>query len=167
MTNTTQGDLVKRLRKADEYKPLGHDGWEAADRIDELEAKLAQQDDLVQAAVAAALREAAEAAEGYYSGLGDWLARHGHSVSIRDYILALITPDAQAALDRVVAAERTMMPIATAPREGTHILVAPYGDPTDLQVSWFIDGEDRWANWSWSVEPSHWFPLPVIRKGGA
>ena len=123
--------------------------------------------DLVQAAVAAALREAAEAAEGYYSGLGDWLARHGHSVSIRDYILALITPDAQAALDRVVAAERTMMPIATAPREGTHILVAPYGDPTDLQVSWFIDGEDRWANWSWSVEPSHWFPLPVIRKGGA
>ena len=33
---------------------------QAADRIEELEAKLAQQDDLVQAAVAAALREAAE-----------------------------------------------------------------------------------------------------------
>ena len=29
-------DLVKRLRKVDEYEPLGHDGWEAADRIEEL-----------------------------------------------------------------------------------------------------------------------------------
>lgn len=29
-------DLIKRLRKADEYEPLGHDGWEAADRIEEL-----------------------------------------------------------------------------------------------------------------------------------
>ena len=25
--------LIARLRKADEYEPLGHDGWEAADRI--------------------------------------------------------------------------------------------------------------------------------------
>jgi hypothetical protein len=33
-------DLVKRLRMADEYLPLGHDGWEAADRIDELEVSL-------------------------------------------------------------------------------------------------------------------------------
>lgn len=33
MTN----DLVKRLRRADEYEPLGHDGWEAADRIEQLE----------------------------------------------------------------------------------------------------------------------------------
>ena len=29
-------DLIKRLRKADEYEPLGHDGWEAADLIEEL-----------------------------------------------------------------------------------------------------------------------------------
>jgi ATP-dependent Lon protease len=29
-------DLVKRLRRADEYEPLGHDGWEAADRIEQL-----------------------------------------------------------------------------------------------------------------------------------
>lgn len=29
-------DLIKRLRKADEYEPLGHGGWEAADRIEEL-----------------------------------------------------------------------------------------------------------------------------------
>jgi len=35
-------DLVKRLRRADEYEPLGHDGWEAADRIEELETKLAK-----------------------------------------------------------------------------------------------------------------------------
>lgn len=28
--------LIERLRKADEYEPLGHDGWEAADRIEQL-----------------------------------------------------------------------------------------------------------------------------------
>lgn len=33
-------DLVKRLRHADEYEPLGHDAWEAADRIEALEAAL-------------------------------------------------------------------------------------------------------------------------------
>ena len=36
-------ELIARLRKADEYEPLGHDGWEAADRIEALvkrEAKL-------------------------------------------------------------------------------------------------------------------------------
>jgi hypothetical protein len=37
---TEDDDLVKRLRMADEYLPLGHDGWEAADRIEALEAKL-------------------------------------------------------------------------------------------------------------------------------
>ena len=34
-------ELIARLRKADEYEPLGHDGWEAADRIEALTAKLA------------------------------------------------------------------------------------------------------------------------------
>jgi hypothetical protein len=58
-------------------------------------------DDLVHAAVAAALREAAEAVEDYCSDAPD-LSGHGHSVGIRDYILALI-PDGGAALDRVVA----------------------------------------------------------------
>jgi hypothetical protein len=33
---TDDNDLVKKLRMADEYLPLGHDGWEAADRIEEL-----------------------------------------------------------------------------------------------------------------------------------
>lgn len=32
----TDQDLIARLRKADEYEPLGHDGWEAADRIEEM-----------------------------------------------------------------------------------------------------------------------------------
>lgn len=31
-------ELIARLRKADEYEPLGHDGWEAADRIEQLAA---------------------------------------------------------------------------------------------------------------------------------
>jgi len=33
-------ELVKRLRRADEYEPLGHDGWEAADRIEALTEQL-------------------------------------------------------------------------------------------------------------------------------
>ncbi len=32
----TDAELIARLRKADEYEPLGHDGWEAADRIEAL-----------------------------------------------------------------------------------------------------------------------------------
>ena len=101
-------DLVKRLRQSwdvDRSIMSQTDQWmtereEAADRIEELEAKLAQQDDLVQAAVAAALREAAAAIQS-----DEMLSPVGaHRVSAR--ILTLITPDAQAALDRVVAAER-------------------------------------------------------------
>jgi len=34
-------ELIARLRKADEYEPLGHDGWEAADRIEALTEQLA------------------------------------------------------------------------------------------------------------------------------
>ena len=64
-------------------------------RIEELEAKLAQQDDLVQAAVAAALTEAAKIPD-------QWIGCE----PITSGILALITPDAQAALDRVVAEAR-------------------------------------------------------------
>ena len=55
-------DLVKRLRKADEYEPLGHDGWEAADII---EALIAERDALKSAqieAIRAALEAAAEVA---------------------------------------------------------------------------------------------------------
>lgn len=32
----TDEELCKQLRRADEYEPLGHDGWEAADRIEAL-----------------------------------------------------------------------------------------------------------------------------------
>jgi len=106
-------------------EPIGTD--ERLDRIEELEAKLAQQDDLVQAAVAAALREAAKQAEtrdakwmrekydiSYRKKRYNLLDVHNCenkfanilSEDIEDAILALITPDAQAALDRVVAAER-------------------------------------------------------------
>lgn len=95
-------DLMKRAREA--WKT--GDDWEAmvllrptANRIEELEAKLAQQDERVQAAVAAALREAAECCTG--SGT---IAIDG-PIAAKE-ILALITPDAQAALDRAVAAER-------------------------------------------------------------
>ena len=69
----------------------------------ECRTKLAQQDDLVQAAVAAALREAVAAVkkdadnDDISQGAAQWVS---------DTILALITPDAQAALDRALAAER-------------------------------------------------------------
>ena len=82
-------------------------------RCAELEAKLAQQDDLVQAAVAAALREAAKKCR-----QGDII----YADSAADHILALIAPDAQAALDRVVAA---------ALREAANACVNEYLD--DLQ----------------------------------
>lgn len=38
-------ELIARLRKADEYGPLGHDGWEAADRI---EALTKERDELIE-----------------------------------------------------------------------------------------------------------------------
>ena len=91
-------------------EPIGTD--ERLDRIEELEVKLAQQDERVQAAVAAALREAVEIyrklSEGSPVGAADGQTYHVRYVTGDEFaqnILALI-PDAQAALDRVVAAER-------------------------------------------------------------
>ena len=52
-------------------------------RCEELEAKLAQQDDLVQAAVAAALTEAADA-------VTEWLEEYPWHASLAQDILALI-----------------------------------------------------------------------------
>jgi hypothetical protein len=84
-------------------------------RCAELEAKLAQQDDLVQAAVAAALTEAAGVArlvrdtgdKAHALGIEENAAAYASAGEvIETRILDLITLDAQAALDRVVAAER-------------------------------------------------------------
>ena len=36
-------DLIKRLQRADEYEPLGHDGWEAATALSEAQATIARQ----------------------------------------------------------------------------------------------------------------------------
>jgi hypothetical protein len=66
MTDTKDDDLVKRALCALDDMQGRVDATklqvfqECIDRIEELEAKRAQQDDLVQAAVAAALREAAK-----------------------------------------------------------------------------------------------------------
>jgi hypothetical protein len=117
-------DLVKRLKiMALDIEMLEKLAWgsdsalmrEAAARIEELEAKLAQQDDLVQAAVAAALTEAAGVArlvrdtgdKAHALGIEENAAAYASAGEvIETRILALITPDAQAALDRVVEAER-------------------------------------------------------------
>jgi hypothetical protein len=46
----TDEELIARLRKADEYEPLGHDGWDAADRIKALTEQLtAARDDAKEA----------------------------------------------------------------------------------------------------------------------
>ena len=85
-------DLEDKLRKSalQELSALGQ-ASEAYQAQLAAEAKLAQQDDLVQALVAAALREAALIARASFDG------EIGY-----DEILDLITPDAQAALDRYV-----------------------------------------------------------------
>ena len=78
------------------------------------EEKLAQQDDLVQAAVAAALREVVDIAMRYHADALKWAKKvrgledhigETDTFKVAQDILDLITPDAQAALDRVVAAE--------------------------------------------------------------
>ena len=120
MSDTTHDDLVRQMNDArdfpantcgasrhaamiaealcsgDDYPMLAeepdHCGGSIAATVAalwECRTKLAQQDDLVQAAVAAALTEAAEAVEDYCADAPD-LAGHGHSVGIRDAILALI-----------------------------------------------------------------------------
>jgi hypothetical protein len=88
--------IAEALCSGDDYPMLAeepdHCGGSIAATVAalwECRTKLAQQDDLVQAAVAAALREAAEAVEDYCADAPD-LAWHGHSVGIRDAILALI-----------------------------------------------------------------------------
>ena len=99
-------DLAERLRLASFSK---RDRLAAADRIEELEAKLAQQDAMVQAAVAAALREAVEIyrklSEGSPVGAADGQTYHVRYVTNDEFarnILDLIPEDAQAALDRYV-----------------------------------------------------------------
>jgi hypothetical protein len=99
-TAARHDDRIKEL-KAQHQEAFQKDVDANEARID-AEAKLAQQDDLMQAAVAAALRDAAGEAAGEIAALGE----RELSPFIRRRILALITPDAQAALDRVVAAER-------------------------------------------------------------
>ena len=101
-------DLVEmaRLAQHDERMSTGALYGDLADRIEELEAKLAQQDDLVQAAVVAALREAAERMR-HAAATEDEFGRIINAAifdTAVKLILALITDDAQAALDRAIAA---------------------------------------------------------------
>lgn len=51
-------------------------------------------------------------------------------------------------------------PIETAPKDGTKIILLPWGDLDDLFTSWWIDYDDRWANNPWA-ECTHWRPLPA------
>jgi rubrerythrin len=42
LTPEAVAKMLKQLRRKDEYEPLGHDGWTAADMLEALAAKLAE-----------------------------------------------------------------------------------------------------------------------------
>lgn len=67
---------------------------------------------------------------------------------------------AEARLAAVIE-HRRIKPIGTAP-EDIAILVAPeHASADDWQVSWWMTGEGRWANWNWSTLPHEWAPMPA------
>jgi hypothetical protein len=59
-------------------------------------------------------------------------------------------------------------PIETAPKDGTRIILgADLNVDPELWASWWIGGDDRWANtpdWMWFTSPTHWMPLPSPPK---
>ena len=101
-------ELEARIKELTELCALEYQrAWLLETQKNIAEEKLAQQDDLVQAAVAAALREAAGKLQTEALFSADIGATDQYLLfkEVRRDVLALI-PDAQAALDRVVAAER-------------------------------------------------------------
>jgi hypothetical protein len=50
-------------------------------------------------------------------------------------------------------------PIETAPKDGTPVILLPYGEVEDLFVSFWMESDDRWANNEWS-KITHWAHLP-------
>ena len=52
------------------------------------------------------------------------------------------------------------MPIETAPKDGTPVVLLPWGEVEDMFVSFWIQSEARWANNDWS-KVTHWMPLPA------
>ena len=56
------------------------------------------------------------------------------------------------------------MPIETAPKDGTHIIVGRPGKPVWAGVRWrvMLRGRSRWDSFVGPVpfEPTHWMPLP-------
>lgn len=88
--------LIARLRKADEYEPLGHDGWEAADRIEQLAVnnEALQKALKDQSSVSDKLSEKLDKAEGLLEqALKYNSAMHGgagaYNKSIKDFIAEL------------------------------------------------------------------------------
>lgn len=85
----TGDGLVERLNRADEYEPLGHDGWEAADRIAALQKALKDQ-----SSVSDRLSEKLYKAEGLLEqALRYNSAMHGgagaYNKSIKDFLAEL------------------------------------------------------------------------------
>ena len=145
-------ELEAKLRKSalQELSALGQ-ASEAYQAQLAAEAKLAKQDDLVQAAVAAALREAVEIyrklSEGSPVGAADGQTYHVRYVTNDEFarnILDLIPEDAQAALDRYV-------------KERSDELVAEQRERIKGLV--IIDEAG-------TVTPEMWDVAAAIRKGG-
>ncbi len=48
----------------------------------------------------------------------------------------------------------------SAPKDGTQFIALPWTEALeDLQVTWWIAAEGRWANWTWAEEPCWWTTL--------
>lgn len=52
--------------------------------------------------------------------------------------------------------------IATAPRDGTHILVSDRY--CNQLVAYFSEGSSRWFGGGFTQHPTHWMPLPEAPK---
>lgn len=55
-------------------------------------------------------------------------------------------------------------PKDTLPRDGTKFLALPWTGEDDIQTTWWIDGDGRWANWPWSADPDWWMLVPRLPK---
>lgn len=70
----------------------------------------------------------------------------------------------EAELDEALEAnENKWQPGKTAPRDGTGFLAVPWTRaPEDIAWTWWIEEEQRWANWDWSCDPYLWFIPPEL-----
>ena len=136
-------DLKERLRHADEYEPLGHDGWEALARITDLEAKLQR---LGRELNLAKYGEPDFAWEIHKNAVAELEARLAAAEAERDYW----QKDSAAAWDK--CEERRLQAVAAeAGEDALAEALRPFGffsdEPNTTQQAWEIRYCDRFEDW--------------------